>query len=67
MSDNLKDTGHPDKDLINMNEIWEVSYWSKKWGITVEQLKQAGRKANSSGVRKIHDASVSLGFMRPKI
>ena len=67
MADNLKDTGHPDKDLINMNEIWEVSYWSKKWGITIEQLKQAGRKANNSGVRKIHDAAVSLGFMRPKL
>jgi hypothetical protein len=67
MADNLKDTGHPDKDLINMNEIWEVSYWSKKWGITVEQLKQAGRTANSSVVRKIHAAAVSHGFMRPQI
>jgi hypothetical protein len=67
MTDNLKDTGHPDKDLINMNETWEVLYWSKKWGITAEQLKQAGKKASSSVVRKIHDAAVSLGFMKSKI
>lgn len=67
MTDNLKDTGHPDRDLINMSESWEVAYWSKKWGITAEQLKQAGRTANSSVVRRIHDAAVSLNFMKPKI
>ena len=67
MADNLKDTGHLDRDLINMNESWEVIYWSQKWGITVEQLKQAGRFANSSTVRKIHDTAVLYGFMRPKI
>lgn len=67
MSDNLKDTGHPDRDLINMNEYWEVYYWSNKWGITADQLKQAGRQANSDSVRKIHDAAVWLGFMRAKI
>lgn len=67
MADNLKDTGHPDRDLVNMNENYEVYYWANKWGITSEQLKAAGRKAGSSSVRKIHDAAVELGYMRPKI
>lgn len=67
MADNLKDTGHPDRDLINMSESWEVTYWSKKWGITTDQLKKAGLKAGSSVVRKIHDAAVALGFMKAKI
>lgn len=67
MSDNPKDTGHPDRDLINMHEDYEVRYWSNKWGITADQLKQAGKKAGSSSVRKIHDAAVALGFMKAKI
>lgn len=67
MADNLKDTGHPDKDLINLNESWEVTYWSKKWGITSEQLKSAGKHAGSSVVKKIHDSAVSLGYMKAKI
>ena len=67
MADNPKDTGYPDRDLINMNEDYEVRYWSNKWGITHDQLKAAGRKANSSSVRKIHDAAVELGYMKAKI
>lgn len=67
MADNKKDTGHPDRDEINMNEDYEVRYWSNKWGITAEQLKTAGRKANSKSVRKIHDAAVQLGYMKPQI
>jgi hypothetical protein len=67
MADNPKDTGHPDRDLINMNEDYEVRYWSNKWGITADQLKAAGRKAGSSSVRKIHDAAVELGYMKAKI
>jgi len=60
MPDNLKDTGHPDRDLINMNETMGSSLLVKKWSITAEQLKIAGRKADSSTVDKIHDAAVSL-------
>ena len=67
MSDNPKDTGHPDRDLINMNQDYEVRYWSNKWGISSDQLKAAGKKADSSLVRKIHDAAVALGYMRAKI
>lgn len=68
MADNPKDTGHPDRDLINMNEPYEVSYWLNKWNITKDQLQQAARKAQpSESVRKIHDAAVSLGFMKAKI
>lgn len=68
MSDNPKDTGHPDRDLINVNQTYEVTYWTKKWGITADQLKQAAKKAQpSETVRKIHDAAVALGFMRAKI
>ncbi len=67
MSDNLKDTGHPDRDLINLHEQWELNYWTKKWGITEAQLKDARRKVGSSNVRKIHDAAVGAGYMKGKL
>jgi hypothetical protein len=67
MADNPKDTGSPDRDLISMSEDYEVRYWSNKWGISAEQLRNAGSRAGSSSVRKIHDAAVALGYMKPKI
>ena len=66
--DNPKDTGQPDRDLININQNYEVIYWSQKWGITTDQLKQAHKKAQpSESVRKLHDAAVALGYMNAKI
>ena len=38
--DNKKDTGHPDRDEIDINEEYEVRYWSNKWGITDNPLFQ---------------------------
>jgi uncharacterized protein DUF3606 len=29
----------------NMSEDYEVAYWSKKWGVTREQLAEAVKKA----------------------
>ena len=26
---------------INLNQFWEINYWTKKFGITVDKLKQA--------------------------
>jgi len=66
--DNLKDTGHPDRDLININEHYEVVYWTGKWNITTDKLKQAHKKAQpSESVRKVHDAAVALGYMKAKL
>jgi len=65
--DNKKDTGHPDRDEIDVNEDYEVRYWSGKWGITTDQLKKARTQAGSKSVRKIHDAAVALGYMKAKI
>lgn len=66
--DNPKDTGHPDRDLINIHQDFEVRYWSNKWGITHDQLKTAHKKAQpSESVRKVHDAAVALGYMRSKL
>jgi hypothetical protein len=39
--------------LINLNESWEVTYWSEKFGCTHEQLKLCGKETGSSLARKI--------------
>lgn len=45
MADNLQDRGPADRSRVNVNEEWEVRWWTKKWGVTSEQLKAAVRAA----------------------
>lgn len=39
MYDDLRNTGSPDRDRINVNEEHEVRYWSEALDITPEQLR----------------------------
>ena len=41
MSDNLSARGPQDRSRINVNEEWELAYWSKKFGVSPEQLREA--------------------------
>jgi hypothetical protein len=41
MSDDKSKTGGPDRQRINTSEEYEVRDWSKKLGVTPEQLKDA--------------------------
>ncbi len=43
MGDNLNIRGPQDPTKINIHETWEVEYWTKKWGITKQQLLDAVR------------------------
>lgn len=65
--DNPNWKGDPDNDRINLHEDYEVRYWTHKWDISKEQLEEAGHKAGSSVVRKIHDALCKLGYMQPQL
>ena len=47
MDDKTK-IGSPDRDLINTSENYEVEYWSKKFGVTAEQLKAAVKAVGNS-------------------
>lgn len=38
MADNLQDRGAQDRARVNINEDHEVRYWTKKFGVTEEQL-----------------------------
>lgn len=41
MTDDKNNTGSPDRDRINVNEDYEVQYWTKTLGVTAAQLREA--------------------------
>jgi len=42
-----KNVGKPDRDRISLSEDYEVQDWSKKFGVTSEELKKAVNKVGS--------------------
>lgn len=48
MSDNLNNRGPQDASKINVNEEWELRYWTKKLGVSAEELKAAVKQAGVS-------------------
>lgn len=46
--DNKQKVGSPDRDRININEEYEVSYWSKKLGVKPQDLKRAVERAGTN-------------------
>jgi hypothetical protein len=41
MSDNLKRKGPEDPKKINLNQTWEVDYWTKALSVSETKLKKA--------------------------
>ena len=39
MTDDKKNTGNPDRDRINVNEDYELQYWTKALGVSAEELR----------------------------
>jgi hypothetical protein len=48
MADDLNERGPQDRSRINVNEAWELQYWSRKFGVSEEQLKTAVKAAGPS-------------------
>ena len=48
MNDDKQDRGEPDRSRINLNEDYEVRYWTERLGVTKEQLAVAVRKVGNS-------------------
>ena len=44
MADDKNKTGGQDRLRINVNEDYELRDWSRKFGVTAEQLKAAVKK-----------------------
>ncbi len=47
MPDDPKKTGGQDRKRINVNQDYELRDWSKKFGVTPEQLKAAVAKVGT--------------------
>jgi len=45
MADDKTKAGSQDRDRINVNQPHELDYWSKKFGVTPAQLREAVAKA----------------------
>ena len=45
MADDLKQTGKPDDQRINVEQDHEMSYWSKELGISRDELRRAVEQA----------------------
>jgi hypothetical protein len=41
MADDTTKRSPQDAARVNVNERHEVAYWTKKWGVTEEKLKEA--------------------------
>jgi len=49
MADDTKKSGHIDRQRVNVEQDHEVRYWSTKWGVTEEQLRDAVRAVLDEG------------------
>ena len=47
MADDKGNVGNPDRQRININQEHELRDWSKKFGVTPEQLKAAVAKVGN--------------------
>jgi len=45
MADNPDDRGPRDRMRINVNQPHELQYWSRKFGVTEQELRSAVEKA----------------------
>jgi hypothetical protein len=45
MSDDKTNRGPADRVRVNVNESYELTYWSEKFGVTHDQLKAAVKAA----------------------
>ena len=56
MSDDKRKPGRPDRDRINVNEDYELRDWSKKLGVSKEELAAAVKRVGPM----IRDVEVEL-------
>jgi hypothetical protein len=46
--DNLTKKDQPDRSKINMQEVWEVEYWTKHFDVSKGELQKAVDKVGNS-------------------
>lgn len=45
MADDKSNRGPRDAQRVNVHEDYEVRYWTKKWGVSEQQLRDAVKRA----------------------
>lgn len=45
MSDDKNDRAPRDAQRVNVNEDYEVRYWTRKWNVSEQQLRDAVKRA----------------------
>jgi hypothetical protein len=53
MADDLNDRGPRDRSRINVNEDWELRYWTKELNCTPDELRLAIRQAETNSVETV--------------
>jgi hypothetical protein len=53
MADDLNDRGPRDRSRINVNEEWELRYWTKELNCTADELRLAIRQAETNSVETV--------------
>jgi hypothetical protein len=53
MSDNKSKTDNRDRTRINVNEAYELQYWSEKLNVTPNELRNAVEATGSEDAEKI--------------
>jgi Protein of unknown function (DUF3606). len=48
MSDDRNNPGRPDRDRINLNEDYEVRYWTGALGVSEQELRDAVQAVGST-------------------
>ena len=48
MADNQERAGSPDSRRINVDQDYEMRYWSKELGVTPDRLREAVKAAGTS-------------------
>lgn len=48
MADDLNKKGRPDRSRVNVSEAYEVKYWSRKFGVKAQELRDAVKAVGSS-------------------
>jgi len=51
MADDIRKSGRPDRDRINVNEDYELRDWSKKLGVSKEKFERGGKTGWPDGKR----------------
>jgi predicted transcriptional regulator len=47
MADDKVDRWRPDRDRINITEVYKLRYWSNKFGVSKEELSAAVKRVGS--------------------